>query len=52
MSKQTVMIVEDEGIVAKALQNKLFKFGYECHVICHTGEDAVEKPGKRNLTLS
>jgi PAS domain S-box-containing protein len=43
MDKKKIMIVEDEGIVAKALQNKLLKFGFDCNVICHTGEDAVEK---------
>lgn len=43
MGKKNIMIVEDEGIVAKALQNKILKYGYESKCICHTGEEAVQK---------
>ena len=43
MSNTNIMIVEDEGIVAKALQTKILKFGYSCTTICHSGEDAIKK---------
>jgi DNA-binding LytR/AlgR family response regulator len=42
MSKINVLIVEDESIVAKDIQNSLKKLGYNVAGICSTGEDAIK----------
>lgn len=41
MTQRTILIVEDEGIVAKDLQNRLKKFGYNVPVIASSGEEAI-----------
>ncbi|MCD4819794.1 MAG: response regulator [Candidatus Cloacimonetes bacterium] len=51
MPKKIILIVEDEGLVAKALQTKLMKFGYACKTICKTGLDAVECAKEENPDL-
>lgn len=38
--KKTVLLVEDEAIIALSKQNELTKYGYNV-VICNTGEKAV-----------
>ncbi len=38
-----VLIVEDEGIVAMAINDTLKKMGYKVTGICSTGEEAIEK---------
>lgn len=42
MSKTNILIVEDESIVAKDIQNSLKKLGYEVVGVCATGEDAIK----------
>ncbi len=42
MSKNNILIVEDEGIVAKDIQNSLKKLGYHVPLIVSTGEDAMQ----------
>ena len=42
MSKTNILIVEDESIVAKDIQNCLKKLGYSVIAICSNGEDAVK----------
>lgn len=42
MSK-TILVVEDEGIVAKDLQSRLKKIGYHVPVIVSSGEEAILK---------
>lgn len=49
MGKTNVLIVEDEGIVAKDIQHSLKKLGYNVSGICSNGEKAIstasrEKP--------
>ena len=53
MSKTNVLIVEDEGIVAKDLQHSLKKLGYNISGICSNGEDAIRavQETKPNLVL-
>lgn len=46
MSHEKILVVEDEMIVAKDLQNKLLKLGYEVPAIVSSGEDAIEKAGE------
>ena len=43
MSKIGILVVEDESIVAKDIQQSLKKLGYEVLGVCSTGEDAMEK---------
>lgn len=43
MSKPKVLIVEDENIVAKDIQNSLKKLGYLVPAIVSTGEKAIEE---------
>lgn len=42
MSKINVLVVEDESIVAKDIQQSLKKLGYNVVGICSTGEDAIK----------
>lgn len=42
-NKIGILIVEDESIVAKDIQQSLRKLGYEVLGICATGEDAIEQ---------
>lgn len=43
MAKNRIMIVEDERIVAKDIQNMLKRIGYEVPVAVASGEEAVQK---------
>src|ERR1700680_5110571 len=43
ISKIGILIVEDESIVAKDIQQSLKKLGYEALGVCATGEDAAAK---------
>ena len=43
MSKTNILIVEDESIVAKDIQNSLVKLGYEVIGIANNGKEAIEK---------
>lgn len=43
MSDQTrILVVEDEGVVAKDLQTRLRKLGYDVPLTVQTGEDAID----------
>ncbi|MEI6674963.1 MAG: PAS domain S-box protein [Verrucomicrobiota bacterium] len=42
MSSLSILIVEDEAIVAEDLARKIRQFGYEVAGMCATGEEAVE----------
>ncbi len=46
MSKIKVLVVEDELIVAKDIQNSLKNLGYDVPAIASTGEEAVKKSGE------
>ncbi len=43
MKKAQILVVEDEGIIALDLQNRLQRLGYSVPVTVATGEDAVQK---------
>jgi len=43
MQKVNILIVEDEGIVAKDIQQSLIKLGYNVVGICSTAEHAIEQ---------
>lgn len=43
MPKTKVIVVEDERIVAKDIQNTLKVLGYDVPAISSTGEDALKK---------
>ena len=46
MSKPRIMVVEDEGIVAKDLQSRLLALGYEPCGWATSGEEAVQSAGR------
>jgi CheY-like chemotaxis protein len=46
MDKPTVLIVEDEAIIAHDLSIRLEKLGYEVIASVPTGTDAIEKAGE------
>jgi len=46
MAKTSILVVEDEAIVAKDIQNSLKKLGYNVPSVENTGEDAIESAGK------
>jgi two-component system, cell cycle sensor histidine kinase and response regulator CckA len=46
LSRIKVLVVEDERIVAKDIQNTLKNLGYDVPAIASTGEDAVKKAGE------
>ncbi|MFN6462999.1 MAG: response regulator [Nostoc sp. DedVER02] len=43
MTSAKILVVEDEAIVAKDLQNRLIKFGYTVPVIASSGQEAIDK---------
>ncbi len=43
MKNAKILVVEDEGIVAKDLQNRLIKCGYNVASIASSGEEAINK---------
>lgn len=51
MNKIGILVVEDESIVAKDIQQSLKKLGYEVLGVCSTGEDAVEKAEQTKPSL-
>ncbi|MCB9190128.1 MAG: response regulator [Flavobacteriales bacterium] len=46
MAKTSVLVVEDESIVAKDIQNSLKKLGYSVPSIENSGEDAIDAAGQ------
>ena len=45
MAKTSVLVVEDESIVAKDIQNSLKKLGYTVPSVENTGEDSIDAAG-------
>ena len=45
MSKPKILVVEDEGLVAKSIQSMLNNMGYEAPDIALSGEKAIKKAG-------
>jgi PAS domain S-box-containing protein len=43
MNDANILVVEDENLVAKDIQNKLEKFGYTCFTTATSGEEAIEQ---------
>ncbi|MEH2348898.1 MAG: ATP-binding protein [Nostoc sp.] len=43
MTSAKILVVEDEAIVAKDLQNRLINFGYAVPAIASSGEEAINK---------
>ncbi|MCU0564649.1 MAG: response regulator, partial [Desulfobacterales bacterium] len=50
-SRPTVMVVEDEGLVALTIKNKLQSLGYEVPLVVGSGEEAVQKAGEVSPNL-
>jgi CheY-like chemotaxis protein len=46
MREARIMVVEDEGIVALDLQNRLESMGYEVPVVTAYGEEALRRTGE------
>ncbi len=46
MKSTKILVVEDESIVAKDLQNRLKKFGYNVPSVAHSGEEAIQQVGE------
>ncbi|MBW4486303.1 MAG: response regulator [Trichocoleus desertorum ATA4-8-CV12] len=51
MTTVNIMVVEDESIVAKDLQNRLKKFGYAVPVVAASGEEAILRASENHLDL-
>lgn len=51
MPKTTILIVEDESIVAKDIQLSLKKLGYTVVAICSTGADAIQTTDEKKPDL-
>jgi len=47
----TILLAEDEGIVAEDLRKQLTKLGYTVCAVVSTGEDAVRKAEEENPDL-
>lgn len=51
MEKVKILIVEDESIVAKDLQNRLTKLGYNVPSVVSSGEEAIKQVADNNPDL-
>ena len=51
MSRTNILVVEDESLVAKDIQNRLKKFGYAVPAIVSSGEDAIKKVAETSWDL-
>jgi len=51
MAKTSILVVEDEAIVAKDIQNSLKKLGYTVPSVENSGEDAIESAGQHRPDL-
>ena len=43
MTKSTILVVEDENIIARDIQNKLKRLGYAVSAVVFSGEEAISK---------
>jgi diguanylate cyclase (GGDEF)-like protein/PAS domain S-box-containing protein len=48
MSKERILIVEDEKIISLDLQRRLEKFDYDVVGLCTTGQEAIDKAAELN----
>ncbi len=46
MVKTKILIVEDEGLVARDIEETLIRLGYDVVAIAHSGRDAVEEAAR------
>jgi two-component system response regulator LytT len=51
MAKTSILVVEDESIVAKDIQNSLKKLGYSVPSVENSGEDAIDAAGQHRPDL-
>jgi len=51
MSKINILVVEDESIVAKDIQNSLKRLGYSVPAVVASGEDAIDAAGEHHPDL-
>lgn len=51
MARAHIMVVEDDRVVALAIQNKLEKFGYSVPVVVPSGEEAIKAAEETILDL-
>jgi PAS domain S-box-containing protein len=51
MANARILVVEDESIVAKNIQNRLKKLGYVVPAVAHSGEEAIRKAGETRPDL-
>jgi CheY-like chemotaxis protein len=51
MEKTRVLIVEDEGLIARDIENMVLNAGYEVCGIASSGEEAIEKADKTQPDL-
>jgi two-component system cell cycle sensor histidine kinase/response regulator CckA len=51
MAKTQILIVEDEGIVAKDLHNTLISLGYGVSASVSSGEEAIKKAAEMNVDI-
>ncbi|MEJ2190015.1 MAG: response regulator, partial [Acidobacteriota bacterium] len=51
MTQTTILVVEDESIVARDIQNCVSELGYESVGWAASGEEAIEKAGEKNPDL-
>lgn len=51
MEKAKILIVEDEAIIAKEMENELHSLGYEITSIVDTGKKAIEKAEADKLDI-
>ena len=46
-SKAKILVVEDEGLVAKSIQSMLNNLGYEAPDVAMSGEKGIKKAGEK-----
>jgi CheY-like chemotaxis protein/predicted regulator of Ras-like GTPase activity (Roadblock/LC7/MglB family) len=51
MAEPQIMVVEDEGIVAKGIKDTLIRLGYSVSAIVSSGEAAIEKAAETHTDL-
>ena len=51
MAKAKILVVEDEGIIAKDIRNSLKSLGYAVLAVAFSGEEAVEKAAETHPDL-